>query len=151
MQFLARILPHIFVPNSGVGTPVLENPGSATAETYDISNYNISISCTCRSYHLLIHEKNFTLKMILIYSHVIYFRVCKQQNTVQNTVVHYNQGAVITPPSQQGAVLAASPQQGLVISPPPEQTTGEKQWNPRINFQFVVYWYHKCTKLSMWV
>ena len=55
--------------------------------------------------------------MILIYLNVIYFRVCKQQNTVQNTVVHYNQGAVITTPSQQGAVLAAPPQQGLVIAP----------------------------------
>ena len=55
--------------------------------------------------------------MILIYLHVIYFRVCKQQNSVQNTVVHYNQGAVITTP----------PQQGLVLAPPPVQTTAEKQ------------------------
>ena len=74
--------------------------------------------------------------MILIYLHVIYFRVYKQQNTVQNTVVHYNQGAVITTPSQQGAVLAAPPQQGLVIAPPPVQTTAEKQWNPRIKTNF---------------
>ena len=90
---------------------------------------------------------NHEFKLRYIKSHFVYFRVLKQQNTARNTVVHYNQGGVITappgqagvitaPPGQggvitlppgQGAMLMSSPQQGAVISPPPEQSAAAKQ------------------------